>query len=161
MRRTARTTTVDKTSDVADGMSQRQCDCKIISALPEAQTAPPRENGGRGESAREAAEKDKSGSEVGPEVQFADGIVVPSENDKESFCSNDRTEEREPGSDPEFVLANANLTVVELQPQDPSVTPPVATKNPKGVMRRMRFGDNRTFAQIQRVYRAHRLEAAH
>jgi hypothetical protein len=98
-------------------MSQRQCDRKIISALPEAQTTPPSECGGGNEGSHQAAEKDKSGSEVGPEVQFAGGVVVPSENDKESFCSNDCTEEREPGSDPELVLANANLTVVELQPQ--------------------------------------------
>ena len=118
MRRAARAATVHKTSHPADGMSQRQCDRKIISALPEAQTAPPREYGGGNEGSRQAAEKDKSGSEVAPEVQFAGGVVVPSENDKESFCSNDCTEEREPGSDPEFVLANANLTVVELQPQD-------------------------------------------
>jgi len=118
MRRAARTATVHKTSHAANRVSQRQCDCKIIGALPEAQTAPPREYASCDEGSRQAAEKDKSGSEVAPEVQFAGGVVVPSENDKESFCSNDRTEERQPGSDPEFVLANANLTVVELQPQD-------------------------------------------
>jgi hypothetical protein len=99
-------------------VSQRHCDREVISALPEAQTAPPREYGSRDESARQTAEKDKSGSEVGPEVQFAGDVVVPSEKNKESFCANNCAEKRQPGSNPEFVLVNADSAVVELQPQD-------------------------------------------
>jgi hypothetical protein len=95
-------------------VSQRQCDCKIISALPEAQTTPPREYASRDEGASQTTEEDKSGSEVGTEVQFTGGVVVPSENDKESFCPNNCAEERQPGSDPELVFANADLAVVEL-----------------------------------------------
>src|ERR1700756_947201 len=118
MRWAARTATVDITSHTANCVSQRQCDCKVIGALPEAQTTPPRKYGSRDESARQTAEKDKSGSEVGPEVQFAGGVVVPSQDDKESFCANNCAEKRQPGSNPKFVLANADLAVVELQPQD-------------------------------------------
>jgi hypothetical protein len=114
MRRAARTATIHKTSHAANRVSQRQCDCKIISALPEAQTTPPGEYASRDESANQTPEEDKSGSEVGPEVQFTGGVVVPSENDKESFCPDNCAEQRQPGSDPEFVLANADLALVEL-----------------------------------------------
>ena len=85
---------------------------KIISASPETQAAPPREYRAGDERTRQAAEKDKASSEVGPKVQFTSGVVVPSENNKEGFCPNNCAEECQPGSDPEFVLANADLGLV-------------------------------------------------
>ena len=118
MRRTPRTTARKETSYSPDRMAKRQRNCEIVRASPKVQSSRPGKNAARRSCAQESAEEHKTGSEISPEAKLARSVVMPPEEDKERFRTDNSSEQHQPHRGPELVFANTDFAVPPVQPQN-------------------------------------------
>jgi hypothetical protein len=118
MRRTTRTTAREETSYSSDRMAKRQRNREVVRASPKAQSSRPRKNTAGRSCAEESAEEHKTGAEISPEANLTRGVVMPPEEDKECFGTDNSSEQHQPHRGPELVFANPDFAVPPVQPQN-------------------------------------------